>query len=86
MQDINIKQVAAFVIIIFAAASARFIYTTNIEQAPTIPVNPTADLTYITIGEDGTNCVVTIPSSVEENLAELGVYKWLAACQERYGD
>ena len=76
----------ACIVIAFAAGTGRFMYTSNIDQEPISPVNPTSDLTYITIGEDGTNCVVTIPSSVEEDLAELGVYKWLAACQERYGD
>lgn len=81
------QKIIMIVVILVSAGFGYYMYADLMADPIDIEnTNPTADLTYITIGEDGTNCVVSIPASVEADLAELGVYKWLAACQERYGD
>lgn len=79
------KYALAAGLIIVSAFFGYWAYSVNYEKL-TVPSLGTSALTYITIGEDGTNCVIKVPASVEGDLAEMGVYNWLAACKKQYGD
>ena len=73
-------------VIVVSAIFGYYSYLVN--QLEPVELDPLAfmELTYVDVGEAGSNCYVKVPASVEGDLADMGVYKWLAACQERYGD
>lgn len=76
------KYIIMGLVIAISSGLGYYMYSQNNEPI----VLDTSELTYIKIGEEGSNCYVKVPSTVEGDLAEMGIYKWLAACEKLYGD